>query len=118
MVAAIAPTSQMRTIGIDIERLDGKGLPTLDGLDPNEQPYAVSDNDGQIILFSVKEAVYKALDPILGHPLDFTDVALSWFPTDSAYGSGVARASGVTLVVRCSIAIPSWVVSAALWAAT
>ena len=71
VVAAIAPTNQMRTIGIDIERLDGKGLPTLDGLDPNEQPYAVSDNDGQIILFSVKEAVVQGPRPDSRAPARF-----------------------------------------------
>ena len=115
VVVAIASTDRTKSIGIDIERMDSKGLPMLDGLDANEQPFAVSDNDGQLILFSVKEAVYKAVNPILGHPLDFTNVALSWSSTDSVCGSGVASVFGVTLVVRCSIAIPSWVVSAALW---
>ena len=115
VVAAIAPTDQMKSIGIDIERLDSRGLPTLGGLDATEQPYAVSGNDGQIVLFSVKEAVYKAINPILGHRLDFTDVATSWTPTDAACRSGVASACGVKLAVRCSIAIPSWITSVALW---
>ena len=117
VVAAIAPTDLMRSIGIDIERLDSKGFPTIDGLDANEQPCDVSDSEGQLILFSVKEAVYKALNPIIGLPLDFTDVALSWCTTGSVCSSGIARACGVTLDVRFSVAVPSWVVSAALWPA-
>lgn len=117
VVAAIASTDHMRSIGIDIERLDSKGFPTIAGLDANEFPCAVSDSDGQLIVFSVKEAVYKALNPIFGLPLDFTDVALSWCTTGSVCSSGVARACGVTLDVRFSVAIPSWVVSAALWPA-
>lgn len=114
VVAAIAPSERTTSIGIDIERLDSKGLPMLDGLEASEQPFAVSDKDSQVILFSTKEAVYKAAYPILEYPLDFTDVALSWSSTDTKCGSGVARVFGVTLLVRCSIAIPSWVVSAAL----
>ena len=115
VVAAIAPTDRMRSIGIDIERQDGKGFPMLDGLDSREQPYVLPENDGQLVVFSVKEAVFKALHPILKARPDFTDIALSWNPNDSACRSGFARALGVTLEVRCSIAVPMWVVSAALW---
>ena len=115
VVAAIVPTDRMRSIGIDIERRDGKGFPMLDGLDSREQPYEVPENDGQLIVLSTKEAVFKTLNPILGVSLDFTDIDLSWIPNDSACRSGLARALGVTLEVRCSIAVPLWVVSAALW---
>ena len=115
VVAAIAPTDRMKSIGIDIEWQDGKGLPMLGGLDSREQPYVVPKDDGQLIVFSVKEAVFKALHPIFGAALDFKEIALSWIPNDSACQSGFARALGVTLDVRCSIAVPLWVVSAALW---
>ena len=115
VVAAIAPTDRMRSIGIDIEWQDGEGVRMLDGLDSREQPYTVPENDGQLVVFSVKEAVFKALHPILETRLDFTDIALSWIPNESPCRSGLARAQGVTLDVRCSIAVPSWIVSAAFW---
>ena len=115
VVAAIVPSDRMMSIGIDIERQDAKGFSALIGLDAREQPHAVSEADGQLVLFSVKEAVFKALHPILGASLDFQDITLSWVRNDSAWCSGIARALGVTVVVRSSIAVPGWVVSAALW---
>ena len=67
VVAAIASTDRMTSVGIDVERRDEKGVPAIHGLDAAEQPWSVSDAEGQVILFSVKEAVYKALHPILVH---------------------------------------------------
>ena len=90
----------------------------INGLDAVEQPFAVLESEGPVIVFSVKEAVYKALNPILGLPLDFTDVAVSWLPTGPARSCGVARAGGVMPDVRRSIAIPSWVAAIALWPVT
>ena len=113
VVAAIAPTDRMPSIGIDIEWLDANGAPAISGLSGTEQPWSVSDAEGRAIVFSVKEAAYKALHPILGHPLGFADVALSWLQRGSSCGRGVAHACGITLDVRCSIAVPSWIVSAA-----
>ena len=118
VVGAIAPTDRMTSIGIDVERLDSRGVPAIDGLDAAEQPWPVSDAEGRSILFSVKEASYKALHPILGHPLGFADVEVSWRQPGRVCSRGVARACGVTLDVRCSIAVRSWIVSAALWPVT
>ncbi len=115
VVAAIVPSDRQAAIGVDIERLDGKVIPPRPGLDAAAQPWSVSDDAGRTIVFSVKEAVYKALNPALGCPLDFADVALSWSPPgSSARAHGVARACGVTLDVRCSIAVPHWIASVAL----
>ena len=114
VVAAIAPTHRMPSIGLDVERLDADGVPELPGLNAAEQPWPVSDATGRTIVFSVKEAVYKALYPILGHSFGFTDVAISWSRRGSFCSRGVARACGVALDVRCSIAVSSWIVSAAL----
>lgn len=115
VVAAIAPTDRMTSVGIDIECLDGNGVPSLRGLDAVEQPWSISAAHERVIVFSIKEAAFKALHPVLGHPLGFRDVALSWLPPDAARCRGIARACGVALEVRCSIAVPSWVVSVALW---
>ena len=115
VVAAIASTARMTSIGIDVERRDAEGVPVIRGLDTTEQPWPVPDAEGRVILFSVKEAAYKALHPIFRHPLGFEDIAVSWLLPGPACSRGVARAGGVALDVRCSIAVPSWIVSAALW---
>ena len=114
VVAAIAPTDHMPSIGIDVERLDAGGAPAIPGLNAAEQPWSVSDAEGRVILLSIKEAAYKALHPVLGHPLGFADVAVSWLRRGPVCSRGVASACGVTLDVRCSIAVPTWIVSAAL----
>ena len=115
VVAAIVSTDRMTSVGIDIERRDEKGVPVVHGLDAAEQPWSFSDAEGRVILLSVKEAVYKAVHPILGQALDFPEVAVTWVRTGAVRSCGVARARGVALDVRCSIAEPPCVLSAALW---
>ena len=118
VVAAIAPSDQMTSIGIDLERIDLGGIPALEGVGAIEQPFAVSESDGQIITSSVKEAVYKAVYPALRSRIEFTDVSLRWSKAGTASCRGIARTRGVTVDVRCSIADPSWVVCGALWPKT
>ena len=118
VVAAIASTDRMTSIGIDVEQRDAKGVPAIHGLNAAELPWSISGADGRAILLSIKETAYKALHPILRRPIDYSDIAVSWLPPDADRSCGVARAFGVTLDVRCSIAIPSWIVSAALWPVT
>ena len=115
VLAAIAPPDQMMSIGIDVERLEAQDVPPIHGLDAAEQPWPLADSGARTILFSVKEAAYKALHPILGGPLHFADVAVFWLAPDPVRRRGLARACGVTLDVRCSIAVASWVLSVALW---
>ena len=116
VAAAIAGADRARSIGIDVERLEAKPIPNLRGLDAGEQPWSsMPETEGRVVLFSVKEAVWKALHPILGRPLGFDDVAVSWTALDPARCRGVARACGVALDVRCSRAVPSWIASASLW---
>ena len=118
VAAAITSTDHMKSVGIDVEKRDEKGIPAIHGLDAAEQPWSVPGAEGRVILFSVKEAVYKALHPILGQELHFSEVAVSWARTGPVRSCGVALACGVALDVRCSIAVPSCVLSAALWPVT
>ncbi len=117
IMAGIAPTDRVTSVGIDLERRDAKDLPALRGLDAAERPPAVSEVDGRVVVFSLKEAAFKALHPILGRPPGFADIGVSWLPSAHPRPRGVARACGVALDVRCSLAVPSWVVSTALWPA-
>ena len=116
VAAAIAPTDRMRSIGIDVERLDAKRVPKIRGLDVGEQPWSsMPEAEGRVVLLSIKEAAYKAVYPVFGLPLGFADVAVSWISLTPVRCRGVARACGVTLDVRCSRAVPSWIASASLW---
>lgn len=115
VAAALTCTDAAKSIGIDIETRTPKGVPELPGLDSVEHPPSVSATAGRDVLFAVKEAAFKALHPILACQLDFTDIAVSWLPSAAPHMLGTARAFGVRLEVRCSIAVPSWTVSAALW---
>ena len=115
VAAAIVGVDRVRSIGIDVERLEAKPIPNLRGLDADEQPWSsMPETEGRVVLFSVKEAAYKALHPILGRPLGFEDVAVSWTSISPVRCHGIARACGVTLDVRCSRAVPSWIASASL----
>ena len=67
-----------------------------------------------MILFSVKEAVYKALNPIAGWEFNFDDVKVSWARVHSSDMRGTARVEGVAVDIRCSIVLPWWVASVAL----
>ena len=113
VAAAIASAARMKSIGIDIERLDAKGVPDLRGLDAGEHPWP-PEVEGRVALLSVKEAAYKALHAVLGLPLGLADVAVSWNSVGPVRCRGVARACGVMLDVRCSRAVPPWIASVAL----
>ncbi len=118
VAAAVAGADRARSIGIDVERLDAKPVPNLRGLGVGEQPWAsMPEAGGRVVLFSVKEAAFKALHPILGRPLGLEEVAVSWTSISPVRCRGVARACGVALDMRCSRAVPSWIASAALWPA-
>ena len=114
VVAALAPISDLRALGIDIETLDRvEGLSEIDGLvAADELPFGHEDL-GPVILFSAKEAVYKALNPLVGWEFGFDEVKVSWARVHSSDMRGTARVEGVAVDIRCSIALPAWVASVA-----
>ena len=114
VVAALAPTSEVRALGIDIETLDrAEDLSKIDGLvAADELPFG-HETLGPVILLSVKEAVYKALNPLTGWELGFGDVKVSWARVHSSDMRGTTRVEGVAVDIRCSIVLSSWVASAA-----
>ena len=118
VVGVIVPTDRMTSIGIDIERLDGKHVPASQGLDLEKHAKSIMHSEARTIIFSAQEAAYKALHPILGQALDSSGVVVSWDRPGPVRSHGVARTQGVAIEVRCSVAVPSWVLSAALWPVT
>ena len=115
VAAALAPAGLVRSLGIDIETRDGaEDLSGISGLTAMSELPPDSGVAGSVILFSVKEAVFKALYPILGRQVGFEEVTVSWIDVHSSGWRGTARCNGVALNVRCSTAIPQWVASVAL----
>ena len=116
VVAALVPASQARSLGIDIETRDGaeelstvKGLSAVDELPPNWT------SAGPVILFSVKEAAFKALHPVINRRLGFEDITVSWTDIQSSRRLlGTAHCGCASLDIRCSTVVPAHVVSVAL----
>ena len=116
VVAALVPAGQARSLGIDIETRDGaeelstvKGLSAVDELPPDWT------SAGPVILFSVKEAVFKALHPVINRRLRFEDITVSWTDIRSSRCLlGTAHCGCVFLDIRCSTDVSAHVVSVAL----
>ena len=110
VVAALAREEDLQMVGIDIDDHREVEVP---GIRPCECP-PTNAAPSSAILFSVKEAVFKALHPIVNRPFGSDDVVLSWCPPHGATLTARAYALGHDLEVRCSLAEPQWVVSAAV----
>lgn len=110
VVAALAREEDLQMVGIDIDDHREVDLP---GTRPCEHP-PTKAAPSSAILFSAKEAVFKALHPLVNRPLGHDDVVLSWYPPHGVALMARAYAVGYDLEVRCSLAEPSWVVSAAV----
>ena len=114
VVAALTPIGHMRSIGIDIETLDGgRELSETKGLIASEELPPDLGAAGSVILFSVKEAVFKALNPVLGIRFGYEDVQTSWTQVSPQGLRGVAHFQRIAVDVRCSTVLPSWVGSVA-----
>jgi 4'-phosphopantetheinyl transferase EntD len=77
--AAIARTSAYRAVGLDLEEEKSVGDDVIDAvLCPAELQRAKCEDDlgAATVLFSCKESVYKAVNPLLGEFLDFKDVSI------------------------------------------
>ncbi len=113
VVAALTRIGRVTSVGIDIETLDG-GRGLAEGLiAPDELPEdsAVAD---PVILLSAKEAVFKALNPVVGIGFGFEEVQIVWKEVTSKKLLGIAHFRRNRVNVRCSTAVPSWVASVAL----
>ena len=114
VVAALTPIGHMRSIGIDIETLDdGRELSEIKGLIASEELPLDLGAAGSVILFSVKEAVFKALNPVLGIRFGYEDVRTSWTQVSPQGLRGIAHFQRIAVDVRCSTVVSSWVGSAA-----
>ena len=115
IAAALAPDDLVSSLGIDIETRDGAAdLAGIGGLTATSELPPDTGAMGPLILFSVKEAAFKALYPILGRRPGFEEVTVSWVEVRTSCWRGAAHCRRIALDVRCSAAIPRWVASVAL----
>ena len=115
VAVVLASQDLVESIGIDIESHRGadeliaaSGLAGLDELPPRP------GYEGAVILFSAKEAVFKACWPILGLRLGLDDVTVSWTEAAPHRLDGVARVAGITLELRCSTSVAGFVGTVAM----
>ena len=115
VVAALSPIGHVRSVGIDVDTLDrGRELSSIKGLIASDELPLDWGVAGSVILLSVKEAVFKALNPVVGLRFGYEDVRLSWKEVAPRELSGVARFDRIAVEVSCTTAVPSWVGSVAV----
>lgn len=92
-VAAVAPATAVQSLGVDIEFATPLEEDLLERIaTPAERSQVQREPSGGILLFSIKESIYKCLFPISGLFLEFNDVevAIDW-------------SGGTFRVVRCPV---------------
>ncbi|TMJ01499.1 MAG: 4'-phosphopantetheinyl transferase superfamily protein [Alphaproteobacteria bacterium] len=97
-VAAVGSRRDYNSVGIDIEPavpLPPDMLALV--VKPEELPQIADDPLGGKVLFAIKEAVYKAIDPLDGTFLEFQDIAV-----DLRAGTATTRA-GRAVTLRYSV---------------
>ncbi len=75
-IAIVAHACDYRGIGIDLEALDAVSGEVAERIAaPHEHPQCTG---GGALIFSAKEAIYKAVNPIVGEYLPFRAVEIGW----------------------------------------
>jgi enterobactin synthetase component D len=112
-IAIVGKQSDYAGLGIDIEQLS-RGLTARAArlvCTPAEMEWVNPDADTTrlTMLFSAKEAVFKALFPIEGVWLGFGDAELRWHPERCAFEARLLKTAssahprGAVLEVRCAV---------------
>jgi len=113
-IALVGRQDDYAGLGIDVEQLS-RGLTARAArlvCTPAEMEWVnpEADTTRLTMLFSAKEAVFKALFPIEGVWLGFADAELTWHPERCAFEARLLKAAstahpqGALLEVRCSVA--------------
>ena len=113
VVAALTRIGRVTSVGIDIETLDG-GRELAEGLIASDELPVDLGVAGPVILLSAKEAVFKALNPVVGVRFGFEEVRIVWKEVASKKLLGIAYFRRHRVNVRCSTVVPFWVTSVAL----
>ncbi len=115
VLVAVSPSTTHLGIGIDLEIDDGADLSVLPGLAANDElpGFAATTSQALHLVFSAKEAVFKAVYPRRRSPLAFDDVRVRWSERDDRHG--LALVGDDALEVR--VVANRWVVALATWRA-
>ena len=111
VVAVLGRKENVDLVGVDID--DRREVPLPAGI-RCERPPGASATPASAIVFSAKEAAFKALHPVVNQPLGFNDVVVHWSSSRPPLLLGTAHCRDHRLAIRCSLAVPSWIVSAAI----
>lgn len=98
-LAIVGRTDGMRGIGVDLERkrrVDARIAARV--LVPREREN-LAEPDWPTMLFAAKEAVYKAVNPLVGEYLEFSDVEIA-ASTDGTYRAAMTRPGESQVVVE------------------
>lgn len=114
VLGVIAEISSIHMVGIDLERMDDAHLEAIERMvAPEGLPRGIEPQLGMLLVFSAKEAVFKAQYPFSRQRLDFSDVRLVWAnPQGDNFRAEVLHPIP-TLTVR-SVRVAEWVLSAAI----
>ena len=111
----LGASNLVTSVGVDIEmRMGGSELSGIPGLSLPDEAVVGQEVDSGVIVFSVKEATFKAANSIVERQMDFDEVILSWENERENWFFGIAQCGGMRFEVRCSLVVPRWIVSAAL----
>jgi 4'-phosphopantetheinyl transferase EntD len=113
VLGAIAPTSVYRGIGVDLERYVPGELKAISGdIAAEGIPPGISEDFALAIVFSAKEAVYKAQYPITRQPVGFAEVRLTWKEATASSAQLETGLGTLRVAVICAL-VGKWLVAAA-----
>jgi 4'-phosphopantetheinyl transferase EntD len=114
VAAVVARTTMFSAIGVDIERVD-RDLGAIKLLiAPEGLPGGIAEDVGLALMFSAKEAVFKAQYPIHRKTLRFSEVPLSWVRIGVGEWHAVAVLSGETRYEVLGRSSGRWIVTTAV----
>jgi enterobactin synthetase component D len=109
-VALVGRRSDYAGLGVDVEELGRGPSPRTARLicRPSEMEWAdpASGSPRLAMLFSAKEAVFKAVYPIEHIWLGFSDAELTWHPERSAFEARLMKTAGARLPVGFALEAP------------
>lgn len=115
VLSTIAKTTLLSNLGLDVERIEVCNDTLEHVVAPQEAlPQGLSYREALTVVFSAKEAVFKAQFPTTGRRLSFADVFIRWRSAGTADIRGEALC-GISPIfdVRCALS-GEWVTSLAL----
>jgi len=114
ILAALAPTTSMRMLGIDLEYLHARQSVSsiVSAIAPEGLPSGVNADLGAIYAFASKEAVFKAQHPVLGRELSFSEVRLRWKRVDMhGYEAVIENDPGLSNLQVKGLHIGKWIIA-------